>query len=138
MAKNILISCVSKKLDHKSKAEDLYISTLFKYNLQYAKSLGADRIFILSAKHGLLNLEEEIEPYNQTLNNMKAGEIRKWSNKVLSQLKDSTDIKNDNFLFLAGASYRKNLLPHISNYEIPLEGMRIGEQLQHLKKLCQR
>ncbi|MDY0385692.1 MAG: hypothetical protein RBT65_00900 [Methanolobus sp.] len=138
MATNVLISCVSKKLEHKAKAEDLYVSTLFKYNLQYAKSMGADKIFILSAKHGLLGFEEEIEPYNQTLNNMGTGEIRIWAKKVLSQLKESTDIKNDHFVFLAGDKYRKFLLPHISSYEIPLEGMRIGEQLQYLKELCQQ
>jgi hypothetical protein len=138
MATNVLISCVSKKLERKAKAEDLYISALFKYNLQYAKSMDADRIFILSAKHGLLDLEEEIEPYNQTLNNMKTGEIRLWAEKVFFQLKESTDIKNDHFVFLAGDKYRKYLLPHISSYEIPLKGKRIGEQLQYLKELCQQ
>jgi hypothetical protein len=47
--KNVLISCVSQKLEHRAKAKDLYVSTLFRYNLQYAMSMNADRIFILSA-----------------------------------------------------------------------------------------
>ena len=67
MAKIVLISCVSKKLSHKSKAQELYISPLFRKNIQYAKSLNPDKIFILSAKYGLIKLEEEIEPYNKTL-----------------------------------------------------------------------
>ena len=76
MAKVILISCVSKKLHHKSKAQDLYVSPLFKKNLQYAKSLNSDRIFILSARYGLLRLNEEIESYNKTLKEMRSNEIK--------------------------------------------------------------
>lgn len=53
MVKIVLISCVSKKLDHKAKAKDLYTSPLFKYNLKYAEKIGADKIFILSAKYSL-------------------------------------------------------------------------------------
>ena len=50
--KIVLISCASKKLNHKAKAGDLYISQLFKSGLRYAKSLNPDKIFILSAKYG--------------------------------------------------------------------------------------
>ncbi len=52
MAKVVLISCVSKKLNYKSKTQDLYASPLFKKNLQYAKSFTPDKIFIPSAKYG--------------------------------------------------------------------------------------
>ena len=62
MKKIVLISCVSKKLAVKSKAENLYSSVLFKYNLRYAKSLNPEKIFILSAKYGLLSLDDEVEP----------------------------------------------------------------------------
>ena len=46
--------------------------------------MSADKIFILSTKHGLLDLEEEIEPYDQTLNNMGTGEIRIWQKATLT------------------------------------------------------
>ncbi len=64
-----LISCVSKKLTTKAKAKakELYISTLFKLSLKFAFKIKSDNIFILSAKYGLLELEDEISPYNQTL-----------------------------------------------------------------------
>ena len=100
MAKVVLISCASKKLHHKSKAQDLYISPLIQKNLQYAKLLDPDKIFILSAKYGLLRLDEEIEPYDKTLNKMRSNEVREWANSVLNQLKRSTDIENDKFIFL--------------------------------------
>ena len=134
MAKVVLISCVSKKLNYKSKAQDLYVSSLFKKNLQYAKSLNPDKIFILSAKYGLLRLNEEIEPYNKTLNKMRSKEIKEWANSVLNQLKKSTDLENDEFIFLAGNNYRKFLLPYLKHYKIPMQGLSIGKQLQWLSK----
>ena len=129
----VLISCASKKLPHKVKAKDLYTSPLFKYNLEYAKSLNPDKIFILSAKHGLINLNQEIEPYNQTLNKMNKKEIQLWAEKVINQLKNASDLKFDKIIFLAGKRYREHLIPNIVNYEVPLEGLGIGKQLGFLK-----
>ncbi|MFA5061082.1 MAG: DUF6884 domain-containing protein [Candidatus Pacearchaeota archaeon] len=134
MAKIVLISCVSKKLNKKSKAQDLYISTLFKKNLTYAKSLDSDKIFILSAKYGLLRLDEEIEPYDKNLNKMRSNEIKEWANSVLNQLKKSADIENDEFIVLVGRNYRKFLLPYLKNYKIPMLGLSIGKQIQWLSK----
>jgi cytoplasmic iron level regulating protein YaaA (DUF328/UPF0246 family) len=133
----ILISCVSKKQSMPSKAQDLYISTLFRKNLAFAKTLNPDQIFILSAKYGLVGLDEVIEPYDLTLNTMPAREIRQWALRVLSQLTEHTDLQNDEFIFLAGEKYRKYLLPHIKQYEIPLQGLKIGEQLQRLTQLIE-
>jgi len=108
-------------LPYKAKAKDLYISSLFKYNLKYAKSLNPDKVFILSAKYGLIDLEREIEPYDKTLNNMPSEEIKKWEDCVIGQLKKEANPEEDEFIFLAGEKYRKYLLPHISKYKIPLE-----------------
>ena len=108
MKQIVLISCASKKLKNKAKAEDIYISSLFRKSLQYAKSLQPDDIYILSAKFGLLKLNEIIEVYNQTLNTMPIDEIRKWSERVLQQLCDISNLQKDNFIFLAGNNYRKS------------------------------
>jgi cytoplasmic iron level regulating protein YaaA (DUF328/UPF0246 family) len=132
MAKIVLISCVSKKLHHKSKAQNLYVSPLFQKNLRYAKSLNPDKIFILSAEYGLLDLNREIEPYDKTLNKMSSNEIKEWANSVLSQLQKVSNLGRDEFVFLAGNNYRKFLLPHIKNYKIPLLGLGIGKQLKWL------
>jgi len=128
-----LVSCASKKKDIKTNAEDLYISSLFKYNLQYAKKI-ADKVLILSAKYGLLRLDEEIEPYEKTLNKMPLEERKEWARKVISQLKEISNIKKDNFIFLAGKKYRKFILPYLMKYEIPMEGLGIGKQLKFLKE----
>ena len=134
MAKKIvLISCASKKLAFKSKAEDLYISTLFRLSFAYAKKLKPDKIFILSAKYGLLNLNDEIATYNETLNNKPVSDIKLWAEKVVINLREMADLKSDMFVFFAGKKYREYILPHIKYYKIPLKGLRIGEQLKFLK-----
>ncbi len=132
MKKIVLISCVSKKQERKTTAERIYISPLFKKNLRYAKSLSPDLILILSAKHGVLKLDQEIEPYDKTLNKMNKRESKEWTELVLKQLKNISDLRKDNFIFLAGNNYRKNLLSEITNYQIPMKGLKIGKQLQWL------
>ena len=86
MATIVLQSCVKTKLTHRAKAADLYISSLFTLSRQYALSLNPDRIFILSAKYGLVDLKQEIDPYDLTLNTMGVAERREWSRRVLSEL----------------------------------------------------
>jgi len=135
MRKIVLISCASKKLSKKSKAREIYISPLFKLNLAYAKRLNPDAIYILSAKHGLLDLDTEIDPYNITLNNMSTSQRKTWAQSVAGQLGSRTDLHKDHFIFLAGQNYRKYLTPHIASCDIPLEGLSIGKQLQHLKRV---
>lgn len=138
MARIVLISCVSKKLSHKVKARNLYISPLFKYNLKYAESLNPDKIFILSAKFGLLNLEKQIAPYEKTLNKMSTEENKRWAANVISQLRNVADLDRDKFIFLAGAKYRRHLISYIKNFEIPFEGFTIGKQLKYLKQKINR
>ena len=134
MAKKIvLISCASKKLAFKSKAEDLYISTLFRLSLAYAKKLKPDKIFILSAKHRLLNLNDEIAPYNEALNDKSTSDVKIWAERVVFILGKIANLQNDTFIFFVGKKYREYILPHIKNYEIPLKSLRIGEQLRFLK-----
>ena len=90
MPKIVLISCASKKSNKKEKAKELYTSPFFKYNLKYAKSLSPNKIFILSAKYGLLDLEQKIEPYEKTLNKLPKKQLEHWSKKVINQLKTKT------------------------------------------------
>ena len=134
MKKIVLISCVKSKLKYPAKAKDLYTSTLFQSNLQYAYQLKPDTIYILSAKYGLLELDQIITPYELTLNTMTEAEKKGWSRRVLDVLQKKADLKSDLFVILAGMNYRKYLLPEITHFEIPLEGLSFGRQLQELKQ----
>jgi hypothetical protein len=95
--------------------------------------LQPDKIFILSAKYGLLNLEKEVGPYNTTLNTMPARHIKAWADRVIIQLNKVADLRKDKIIFLAGEKYRKYLIPYVNNYKIPMEGLSIGKQLKYLK-----
>ena len=134
MKKIVLISCVSKKLPHPASAQDLYVRPLFRLNLQYARKLQPDAIYILSAKHGLLDLDTEVEPYNLTLNDMATRQVQAWAEQVLEQIKQRADLSRDHFVFLAGLKYRKFLVPRLASYEVPMEGLTIGRQLQFLSE----
>lgn len=129
----VLVSCVSQKLSHRARAQDLYTSPLFRFNLQYAKQLSPDAIYIISAKYGLLNLDVEIEPYNLTLKDMRLSQVKAWAQNTLEEIKRCTDINRSHFIFLAGERYRKYLLPYLNSYEIPMAGLPIGKQLRFLK-----
>ena len=135
MNKIVLISCASKKKDYKTKAGDLYISPLFRYNLKFANSMNPDVIYILSAKYGLLNLNREISPYEKTLDKMSFFERKIWADSILFELEKVSNLEKDEFIFLAGNKYRKDLISKIKNYKIPLKGLGIGKQLKYLKTI---
>ena len=130
----VLISCVAKKKNIASLAKDLYVSPLFRGAYQYAKKIKADKIFILSAKHGLLETDDIIEPYDETLNTKKKKEIQQWADGVIAALDQKADLHNDKFTILAGQRYRKYLISHLRTYSIPLEGLSIGKQLSFYKE----
>ena len=130
----VLVSCVKSKRDHRCRAGDMYTSALFQKMMAYAESLKPKRIFILSAKYGLLTPDDVIEPYEQTLKKMKTAERRSWAQKVISALRQCCDLEEDQFVFLAGEAYRENLVPHIRHYTVPMEGLAFGRQLQWLER----
>jgi len=130
-----LISCTSKKKAYKCPARGLYSeSAWFREAYRYAK-LVADRIFILSAKYGLVPEDMIIEPYNETLDDKGAKERRAWGKIVLNELGRVSDLEHDEFIVLAGKFYYENLLPHLVHVELPLRGRRQGEQIPELRRL---
>ena len=135
MTKTIaLVACVSKKNKRPMVARDLYISDWFKKASAYAETI-SDKWFILSAKYGLVDPNSVIAPYNETLNNMPVSKCRTWSLKVMQDLRPQLN-KDDHIVILAGLKYREFLVKPLHSagcqVEIPIEGLRIGEQLSWL------
>jgi len=126
-----LISCVGQKQSAAAPAKDLYISTWFQKARQYVEQAHAPW-FILSAEHGLVGPNDTLSPYNRTLNQMGVAERRAWAQKVRRQMDDRLpDVAR--IIIFAGQKYRENLSDYLrlraANVEIPLEGLRIGQQL---------
>lgn len=125
------ISCVKTKRNYTCKAQEMYISDLFKKSLNYRKN-NYDKTYILSAKYGLLELNDIIHPYEKTLNNMSRIELIKWYNIVLKQI--NVDIK-DELYFHCGIKYRSGLINLLVNKcHIPLKGLGLGNQLKFYKQ----
>ena len=135
MPRIALISCTSRKKNYSCPAGELYLeSPRFRLAYAFAK-LVADKIFILSAKFGLVAEDRIIEPYNETLKEKSTQERRDWADKVLKELGKVSDLEQDEFIILAGEAYREHLLPKLRHFWLPLKGKRQGEWIPELEKL---
>lgn len=132
----VLVSCVSKKQSISLPAEDLYISEWFHKAALYARLIG-DKWFILSAKYGLLHPDQIIEPYNVTLKSISKYQRVIWARRVLQDLNPLLS-KDDSVVILAGHIYREYLEEPLRQMgcqiSIPMQGLRIGEQMQWMNK----
>jgi len=129
-----LVGCVKSKRQHPSPARDMYTSPMFRGRMR-AVELGCDTWFVLSAKHGLLDPSEVIEPYDVALKNLPSDARRAWSRKVLGALLDRFgDLSGKVFEIHAGSAYRDNglvsgLKAAGATVENPTEGLNRGQQL---------
>jgi len=142
MAKIVLLSCTKSKLDKPCPAKDMYSpSPMFQKTKAYGEALKPDKMFILSAKYGLLPMDKQIEPYDLTLKNMKSDEKDKWGDMVKGQMgKIGVSPESDKFVFLTGSEYMKPLKKFIpdENTESPMDGKRMGERLSWLNKQVEK
>jgi hypothetical protein len=121
-----LVSCCKKKIFVPSRAENLYISPLFRYASRYCKEQYKSW-YILSAKYGLLVPDEFIEPYNLTLQDKTNLERQEWGRKVFEQLR-TMNMHSEVFFLHAGGVYCEPL-EHLIACQLPMRGMGIGQQL---------
>jgi hypothetical protein len=136
MATIVLLSCTKSKTPYEAPAQELYsASPMFQKTLQYGKTLKPDKMYILSAKHHLVNLNQKLKPYDLTLKDFNKEEKEKWGEEVYKEMKQrGIDPNKNKFVFLAGNEYIKPLLKYIpeSNIETPMAGKRFGQRLKWL------
>jgi hypothetical protein len=134
-----LISCTKKKQNHSCKASEMYsASDLFRKAYAYAVK-NYNVVAILSAKYGLLLPDDEIDPYNVTLNDMSSDEVRRWSERVFAQMKNKLNLQDfDKAHFHTGSKYREYLIPKLEHLglkcAVPLKYLSIGKQLAWYKE----
>ncbi len=131
-----LVSCVSKKRTSATAAQDLYTSDWFNKARKYVEGTGCPW-WILSAKLGLVAPSEVIAPYDETLNKASAQARRDWARSVLVHLRPLLE-RGDTAVFFAGQKYREHLVGPLEEMgvkvAVPMEGLKIGEQLSWLAK----
>jgi hypothetical protein len=129
-----LIGCVKSKRTSRARAKDLYTSPLFLGRRRFVEST-CDRWFILSAEHGLVNPEEDLDPYDKTLTKASVSERRAWSRNVFASLqRELGDLREMTFEIHAGRSYYdfgllESLQQSEASVELPVRGLPLGRQL---------
>ena len=131
----VLLMCGKNKLSQKAKAKDLYTSPRFQKSIEYAiKITDYSNIYVLSAKHGLLGLEQEIDPYDKSIYEMSVQEKKAWADTVIKSLSNISNLREDKYIFLTDDDYSEYLLPFLVYYELPLKGIMQDEHIIFFNK----
>ena len=133
----VFIGCGKKKKNYKCKAMDMYIGNYFTTCLEFARKLVSDRnIFILSAKYGVIHLNDIIIPYEKTLKNMNKHDCEEWNKKIYKQLRNSGINKEEKVIAICGKKYRQALLNYFDHVHVPtFMNNGIGIQMSYMKKI---
>ena len=130
-----LVSCVAKKRAYSSSARNLYLSDWF-VSARDRVMQEREPWYILSAKFGLLHPDKVIAPYDVTLNKLGVADRRRWAARVITQMDEALPHADEVVIF-AGQRYREFLEEYLrrrySSVKVPMEGLRIGEQLRWMK-----
>jgi hypothetical protein len=133
-----LVGCVKEKAPRPCAAKELYRSTLFLGRRAYVERT-CDDWWILSAAHGLVDPDDELEPYDETLKDAGRARRRAWSAEVLAAIdRRVSPSPGGVFEIHAGAEYRDyGLVAGLEKrgcvVEIPTRGLPIGQQLRFYK-----
>jgi hypothetical protein len=141
------IGCSKRKMAYETRVEEMYWpSQLFRGAVKVVKSHHPpyDAWFVLSAKYGLLQPDDVIDPYDLTLKKMGVNARRAWAKMVLRQI---DNLRQDSSVFpspitqatfYCGAAYREFLIPQLErgkvHCEVPIRGMTMGQQLKFYKE----
>lgn len=141
-----LLACSKKKTPHAAPAAQLYsASPLFRASLDYALSRSPGVTFVLSAKHGLVDLDETIEPYDMTIRDIGGRAARRaWGEHVVHELARRIDVVPGSIEVLAGLAYEQHVhapLVRLAKRDrdpwprptYPLAGLTIGPRIAALR-----
>ena len=126
----VLIQCTNSKRSEPAMATNLYDESAYYRKMRaYAKATG-NKWYILSAKHGLLQPAEWVEPYDEF------GLTGSQAHTIASELK----LKGiDEVEIIAGTKYTDPLIPELEAKGIDVielcAGMAIGERMAELDRL---
>ena len=111
-------------------AARLYTGGYFKASLRLAKLIASDEksIFILSAKYGVVGLQERIEQYDLKLSQLEPTARQEWFRAIRQRIAELTTAAMP--VFVCGQLYHSNL----DGFKVlPMGG--IGTQLQFMNRL---
>jgi hypothetical protein len=126
----VIISCGAQKAPDRQKAQLLYTGPYFQDCLAYARTLAPDKdIWILSAKHGLLGLNDELDPYN-----LKMGEPGSITTTELDGQAEFYGLREEQVVVIGGGLYVEACRQIWPDVQAPLEGRGgMGQQRQWMR-----
>ena len=136
----VVSSCTKRKKKEKDKASEIYLGKQHLYVKKGVKLLKENNNvdwYIISAKYGIINENEVIEPYDLSFNKMSRKDIRELSTGLGIEEKLSSLIKNYKLaFFILGEKYLisiEDLLDKLpissvffTNRELPHETVKCG------------
>ena len=133
----VLLMCSKHKRSFVCPANEMYISERFQQSLKLARLITDNddrRILILSAKHNVLQLNDEIEPYNIDLAKMKPKTQINWGRKTAKMLSDWGDLDDNAFLLLTNSTYHNAIISHLNHYTSYLNMLEESYHADYLNK----
>jgi len=128
-----IVACSKAKLTTEARARDLYQGRLFRLSRAVVEAQ-CDDWCILSAGYGVVLPSQILAPYDITLNWMSAEQRREWADDAYASLVERFG-RNVLYVVYAGKPYRAAL--EGLKFEVPLEGLGIGRQMQRLKRILE-
>ena len=117
-----LIPCSKSKMKAPAKARKLYTGAFFRKILRFSQE-HYSHVYILSAKYGLLDLDQIIEPYELRLDSLPIAQRKEWAKMVRIQMREKKVPKKR--VFFTPVEYSRWF-----RGDNPLLGMSIGQRLQ--------
>jgi hypothetical protein len=133
-----LVGCGKQKLAVRATARELYTGALFRKALAYALTL-TPRAYVLSALHGVVDLEQELDPYELSMAGVEDPDA--WAvgaTHDLARLLDQHRRGREplRLVVLAGAAYADPMKVAAERWgwgvEEPLRGLQQGPRLRWL------
>jgi hypothetical protein len=150
-----LIGCGAKKVDRRARARELYTGSLFRFAVAWA-SQHCDRAFVVSAMHGLVDLDTELDPYNRKIADLGGVADRDaWGERTIDELARKVAGVAIAPVLLLGEEYARHLRYPLNRRTAswrelagvharggavwtpaaePLRGLQIGERLSWFKR----
>ncbi|OIJ63866.1 DUF6884 domain-containing protein [Streptomyces mangrovisoli] len=128
----VVIPCGSRKLSRPARAADMYVGSYHRACRRTAEALRPERLLILSARYGLVDLDDMIEPYDTAHGTARAT----TRERILRQARDRGIVRLDPVVALGGGRHTaliRGVSPHA---HAPLAGAgSLGAQMARLAAL---
>lgn len=124
---------------------ELYTGSLFRARLTYAQALGGPH-YVLSARHGLVPVDCEVETYEDDLNKRTARERRGWTELATVQIRSAATPKGQQefekrpiVALVAGryAEWIGTLRREGHDVDVPAEGLPVGLAIRWLRNAAE-